>query len=250
MRNAADAKTHFPNEAALCAAFVREFNAIDGWTCYPETGGFDILVAHVDGRQIGVEAKMQLNAKVVDQILPRFATYYDECGPDYRLVIVPYISDGAAGIAKMLRMLGVDTWEAQSNPDRYSGLFHIDTKIHQGTGQHYWDPARFDWNPAQRIKLPDTVPEVPAGVPSPVRLTPWKQGALRVLAHLHIHRRITVKQIHGYGIDSTMWTRHGWLDRDAERGWWVEALDCPRRHAKQNPQAYAAALEYVRNRRE
>lgn len=249
MRSAADAKALFPNEAALCAAFIRDFNAIDGWICYPETGGFDILVAHKDGWQIGVEAKMQLNAKVADQILPSFNAYYDVPSPDHRLVIVPYISDGAEGIAKMLRMLGVEVWEAQ-DADYRGSTFHVSDKLARAEGLHYWSRPLYDWNPAQRIRLPDTIPEVQAGVPSPVRLTAWKQGALRVLAHLEIHKRITVKQIHSYGIDSTMWTRHGWLDRHEERGWWTEALDCPRRHARQNPLAYAAALEYVKNRKD
>ncbi|MBA4913889.1 hypothetical protein H2N59_12065 [Pseudomonas aeruginosa] len=47
------------SEAELCAAFIDEFNRVPGWTCYPETAGFDILVVHEDGRQIGVEAKLQ-----------------------------------------------------------------------------------------------------------------------------------------------------------------------------------------------
>nr|WP_139181169.1 hypothetical protein [Pseudomonas aeruginosa] len=55
------------SEAELCAAFIDEFNRVPGWTCYPETAGFDILVVHAEGRQIGVEAKLQLNAKVAAQ---------------------------------------------------------------------------------------------------------------------------------------------------------------------------------------
>ncbi len=30
------------SEAELCAAFIDEFNRVPGWTCYPETAGFDI----------------------------------------------------------------------------------------------------------------------------------------------------------------------------------------------------------------
>ena len=98
----------FKSEAELCALFIREFSALDCWTCYPEAGGFDVLVVHDDGRQIGVEAKLVLNAKVADQIMPALGDdYLQTPAPDYRLVIVSKISDANAGIAKMLEMMGV-----------------------------------------------------------------------------------------------------------------------------------------------
>lgn len=50
-------------ESELCDLYIRDFNNVSGWTCYPETAGFDILVVHQDGRQIGVEAKLSLNRK-------------------------------------------------------------------------------------------------------------------------------------------------------------------------------------------
>lgn len=245
---AADARARFPTEAALCAAFIGEFNAVPGWTCYPETGGFDVLVVHESGRQIGVEAKLQLNAKVCDQILPQTRLWhYTDVGPDHRLVIVPYISDGAAGIAKMLNMLGVEVWEtSQYNHD---DVFNVRDKMHRDSVLCHWYVAMFDWNPVERIKLPGTVPEVPAGVAAPVRLTPWKEGALRVLAHLERYGRIQAKQIVGYGVSPTIWITT-WLERAPERGWWLETLETPRRHATQNPLAYAAAQEFVRKKGE
>nr|WP_237043901.1 hypothetical protein [Pseudomonas aeruginosa]AMP35850.1 Hypothetical protein [Pseudomonas aeruginosa] len=51
-------------ESTLCEVFIKEFNQIPGWTCYPEAAGFDVLVVHDDGRQIGVEAKLSLNGVV------------------------------------------------------------------------------------------------------------------------------------------------------------------------------------------
>lgn len=242
--SAAEMKKLFPDEAALCAAFIREFNTVEGWVCYPETGGFDVLVVHTSGRQIGVEAKMQLNAKVCDQILPSY-NYDAPRGPDHRLVIVPYISDGAKGIAKMLRMLGVEVWEASVHRST-DKPFYIDSKIRQCDAEYcYWEPALFDWNPAERLPLPQTMPEVQAGVPSPSRLTPWKEGALRVLAHLEVHGSITRKQICEYGISPSMWTQAGWLDR-GDQGHWIENLETPRHHSTRNPLAYQAALAYVR----
>lgn len=95
-------------ESELCDVFIREFNNVEGWTCYPEAAGFDVLVVHDDGRQIGVEAKLTLNAKVADQILPNYGDdFYGRPGPDHRVVIVARITEASAGIAKMLHRLGV-----------------------------------------------------------------------------------------------------------------------------------------------
>ena len=109
-------------EADLCNLFMREFGALPGWRCYPEAGGFDILAVHDDGRQLGVEAKMALNAKVAEQILPGDRDeFFDKPGPDYRLVIVSKITPASEGIARMLAMLGVLVLV----PNQYLSLIHI-----------------------------------------------------------------------------------------------------------------------------
>ncbi|WP_249352753.1 hypothetical protein [Pseudomonas asiatica] len=93
-------------ESTLCEVFIKEFNQIKGWTCYPEAAGFDVLVVNDDGRQIGVQAKLSLNAKVAEQILPNQGDdFWESPGPDHRMVIVSKITDASAGIAKMLRRL-------------------------------------------------------------------------------------------------------------------------------------------------
>ena len=54
----------FAKESDLCAAFLASLP--EGWTAYPETAGFDILLGReVDGFQIGIQAKLRLNAKVI-----------------------------------------------------------------------------------------------------------------------------------------------------------------------------------------
>lgn len=105
-------KEAVPTEAVLCDYFIEEANQVEGWVCYPETGGFDVLLVHESGRQIGVEAKLQLNAKVAEQILPHHSCYATgNPGPDHRVVIVRNTTDANAGIARMLDLLGVDVWE-------------------------------------------------------------------------------------------------------------------------------------------
>ncbi len=112
------------SEAELCAAFIDEFNRVPGWTCYPETAGFDILVVHEDGRQIGVEAKLQLNAKVADQILPQYwQDRYGAPGPDHRLVIVGRITEASHGIARLLEMCGIAVLAPSRGHRRRDGKF-------------------------------------------------------------------------------------------------------------------------------
>lgn len=256
---AADIQALLPTEAALCELFIREFNEQPGWTCYPETGGFDVLVAHDSGRQIGVEAKLRLNAKVADQILPSHGKeLHGHPGPDHRLVIVASITEANAGIARMLEMFGIPVWSPrihQAWNDRYEityePIFDLEQRLRKDAdcteaarwGYHF-HPALFDWNPPERVPLPDMPPLVAAGVPCPVQLTPWKQAALRVLARLRVQGSITTKEITAEGCSPSSWTQR-WLTQGARRGQWVETAALPK-FDEQHPEHYAAALEAAR----
>lgn len=239
-------------EADLCAAFIEQFNALPGWTCYPETADFDILVVHEDGRQIGVEAKLKLNAKVADQILPdSWAIRCGAPGPDHRLVIVGDITEASLGIVKMLEALGVAVLKPymQTRYKKDTGLreferfpdFQLNGWMRRGFA---WQPQLDDWNPPERCKVPIVVPDVPAGVPAPLRFTPWKEAAIKVLIQLRQQGYITAKQITQHGISSTVWTQGttAWLQKGAVQGQWVESERMPA-FDKQHPEAYAKILE-------
>ncbi len=80
----------FIKESDLCAAFTQAVARDLDWTAFNETAGFDILLVRKDGIQIGIEAKLKLNAKVVTQALPRWlGVEYGAIGPHYRAVLVP-----------------------------------------------------------------------------------------------------------------------------------------------------------------
>ena len=60
----------YAREADLCADFISIVDKTGDWICYPETAGFDILLQRkADDVQIGVEAKLKLNAKVIARML-------------------------------------------------------------------------------------------------------------------------------------------------------------------------------------
>mgnify|MGYP000479416528 CR=1 FL=1 len=237
-------------ESDLCKLFIREFGALPGWTCFPEAAGFDVLAVHDDGRQIGVEAKLSLNAKVAEQILPKAGDgYWGKPGPDYRLVIVKRITEASAGIRRMLEMLGVSVlvpYVARSRAGEHYCFDFYRLLEAKGREASYCDEYLFDWNPSERCHVPAFRQALPAGVPSPVKLTPWKEKAIRVVALMRQQGYITAKQISAHGLGITSWTqsvgqKRAWLEKGAVRGQWVETEHLPA-FDKQHPELYALAV--------
>jgi hypothetical protein len=202
---------------------------------YPETGDFDLLLVDPDGRQMGVEAKLRLNAKVCTQALP--GQWYQGAGPDWRAVLVPEAND----LAAVLQQMGVIVFTAQA-PGGYRPEINFSPQLHESAYQPW-----FDWNPIRRCELPPMVPDVPAGVPCPVKLTQWKVGALKVLAHLEVRGTITAREVREYGVDARRFcSTDGWLVKAEPQGHWsrgrVPAFD------QQHPTEYAEILRLARER--
>lgn len=223
--------TVFEREAQLCAAFI-EWAGRQGYRCYPETADFDILAVDADGWQIGIEARLRMNVRVISQALPRYGA---EIGPDHRAILVPSMD---SELCEIYGFLGLEifyclTLARYCHRDRHE--FDRD--------RHWLRESMFDWNPRRRCELPDYMPDVPAGVPAPVRLTPWKIAALKVLARLEISGWITRKEISIFGIDPRRWTcGDGWLlplDGDPKRGGRWRRGDCCPKFDQQHPEVYA-----------
>jgi hypothetical protein len=235
----------FATEADLCNAFLKAVPK--GWTAYPETAGFDIMVVHDEShRQLGLEAKLRLNAKVISQILPDEALYGACAGPDYRGIIVP---EGGGGFEQLLQIIGIIVFRPN-----YRGLFEVEEPRHPEDVGKPWQRgwpcyARLwhDFNPVKRCTLPEYVPSVAAGVPSPIQLTPWKIGALKVLAALKIDGYVTAADIRMFGVDPRRFcASDGWLESLGEGRWGrgkVPAFD------EQHPAEFAAILAKAQAKR-
>ncbi|HHQ2561158.1 TPA: phosphoadenosine phosphosulfate reductase family protein [Pseudomonas aeruginosa] len=142
-----------------------------------------------------------------------------------------------AGIERLLEMCGIAVLAPSRGHRRRDGKFVDFPEFHLRYWlQHLSGPQLFDWNPAERCHVPIVVPDVPAGVPAPLRLTEWKEGALKVIATLRRQGFITTKQIAECGVSATNWTR-SWLDKGAERGTWVESPRMPA-FDQQHPEAF------------
>lgn len=235
----------YATEEALCAAFIEWVKSQAGkrmrgietlaWTPYAETAEWDILLVGTDGTQIGIQAKLKFNLKVLDQCVPDCWGHWTDHGPDYRAILVPEY-DGTA--IKICGALGLMVFA----PDRMGGWgpagFTPGLDMEYSQGWHYWSPRK-------RCELPEFVPDVPAGCAAPLQLTKWKIKALRVLAVLELQGFVTRADFKAIGIDPRPWTGPaGWLKPGAEPGQFTRGpgLVFDTQHAK----VYAEVLEEER----
>ena len=236
----------YKTEADLCAAFITWAKAEAGrrswgvetpaWTPYAETAGWDILLVGADGTQIGIQAKLKFNLKVIAQSIPERWAHWHDVGPDYRAVLVPERDDTAeqicAALGLMLFSPGRSGYGMQ--PDEFSpGL-----AMEHAQGWHYWSPRK-------RCELPEFVPDVPAGASGPVQLTKWKVAALRVVATLEVRGFVTREDFRRLQVDPRRWTGpSGWLVAGAVPGRFVRGPDLD--FDAQHPVVYAQVLAKVR----
>ncbi len=231
----------FALESDMCAAFIawaaKEHPAV---RCYAEWAGWDILLVYPEGWQLGIQAKLRLNAEVILQAAPDCRWGAPTTGPDFRGVLVPE-TNPLSGLA---HRLGLVVFESRlpayrETAPRFSPGLDIPSDAGRPTE---WD--WLDWNPAKRHELPPTATDAVAGSPCPVTLTPWKLGALSVLAELAVRGTITTKRMRELGINPSRWTTCRWLEPTETRGVWTRGERCPT-FDKEHPTAYAHALSEV-----
>lgn len=209
----AKAVAHYENEAALVADFVEQLHKSQntrqtanrkkhGWTVYPETNDYDLFMVHENGFQLGLEAKMSLNAKCIDQALN--GQHYER-GPDYRGVLVPQ-GKVQLHLGNICQAVGLGV--IQCKPvDRhgYGSYFDLPTQESRYSSRQW--PA---WCPAERLPVPDYVPDVEAGHACPVQLTDWKIRAIKLVIVLDAKGFVTRKDMKALGISPTRWTDHSY----------------------------------------
>ncbi|WP_319798310.1 hypothetical protein [Nitrobacter sp.] len=233
----------FEKETDLCAAFLSALPK--GWTAYAETGGWDILlVRDADGFQIGVEAKLRLNAEVISQALEEYGTI-GACseGPDCRAVLVPLAESGSfdriatyIGITVIRVSLahGASFFAGKERPRKWD----IDPRL--PTIDDRWTADRwFEWCPTKRHRLPKYVPDVAAGSSAPVQLTEWKIRAIKIVILAEVQGYVTRADFKHIGIDHRRWiSAEGWLRPSEERGRYVTHGATPTGFREQHPRVY------------
>lgn len=207
----------YSTEADLVRDFVATLNhrhsGVSEWTIYHETAGWDLLLVHADGFQVGLEAKLSLNAKVIAQALDGQHRYYSPAGPDYRGVIVP---SGCAQLHMSAICDAIGIGIVKVSPPQLGVYWHIDLPQERYSGHGSWP----NWCPSQRCALPDYVPDVCGGHASPVQLTDWKIKAIKLAIILDRRGFVTRADMKALSISPSRWTDswHGFLDR-SEQGY-------------------------------
>lgn len=179
------------------------------WTVYPETAGWDLLLVHRDGYQLGIEAKLSLNAKVIEQAIEGSRTYWETSGPDYRAVLVP---DGKIQhhMGSICHALGLRVLRAYK--DRVHRLADLPD---EASNYRNWP----NWCPSERCPLPDYIPDVEGGHSAPVQLTLWKVKAIKLMIILERRGYVTRADMKTLQISPTRWcdSWNGMLDRAPDR---------------------------------
>jgi hypothetical protein len=220
----------FATEAELVAAFCACIDPAKWshnpsyapkWVQYHETAGWDLLLVHPTGVQIGIEAKLTLNAKVLEQALP--GRWADPAGPDFRAVLVP--SDGLQNhlrtIAHHLGIVAITVRRVGSDPS-WSGHHQISPTLPDPETDYVHSLKDWpNWCPITRCAVPDYVPDVTGGHSSPVTLSPWKIKAIKLLILLERNGAVTRRDMNALGLSPSRWTDrfHGFLTPGAEGGY-------------------------------
>ena len=241
----------FESEAALCAAFLAAIDA-EVWTAYAETSGWDILlVRKADGVQIGIEAKLRMNTDVLTQALEEYgASSADRAGPDFRAVLVP---EGTGGFGRICEYIGVTIIVMHKPPDpsiahrmRGAKKFDPELPVKDDWNMRNWH----DWWPVRREWLPAYVPDVRAGMPSPLQLTDWKICALKVQVTLELRGYVTREDFKHIGIDHRRWlgaqSQFGMMQSEVRGRYTHAGLGFHREHPKVYAQIKAEAERWMR----
>jgi len=240
-------KNHtYATEAELCADFLRWVREPSDsytrnsqvWIPYAETAGWDILLVGADGTQIGIEAKLRLNLKVLSQALPERWDHWHDKGPDFRAILVPHYDSGLERIVEGLGLVLFhgNGWDRHGKALSFSPA--LDPSAQHYGGWHWWSPK-------DRCPLPAYVPDVVAGASGPIQLTDWKVSALRICAILEIRGFVTRDDFRKHRIDPRRWTGvEGWLRPGEVRGQYIRGHGL--NFEAQHPTVYAQVLTDVR----
>lgn len=213
------------------------------WTIYREACGWDLLLVEENTSvQVGIEAKLCLNAKVLSQALPHHR-WFESAGPDYRAVLVP-----GGGRNLELRQLCdcigltvLSMYDMHPYSPEPEWHLHTPSQLPDEERPESWTMEGWHWwAPAEREKLPDYVPDVRAGVKSPIQLTEWKVRAIKLWVLLDRFGKVTRGDMKALGLSPTRFTDrfHGFLTPDPSSGGYVRHDTSPDFKA-QHPRNYA-----------
>lgn len=173
----------FDTEAKLCDDFMLRMRR-NGWAIYAEWADWDFLMVR-RGVQIGVQAKLNANVKVLAQALDPDRS---RPGPHVHGILVPDFDDAFRTVASRLHL-------AVFSP--------LTLDIALDDDRHNW-PV---WRHPEPHALPDhgLVPELRAGHSAPVRMTPNKIRQVKMAMLLREQGYVTSRDFKRLGVSINQW---------------------------------------------
>lgn len=213
----------YKTEAELCADFRAWLEDHSGWIAYNETAGWDMLAVFRGTLQIGIQAKLRPTFRLIEQALDgvRYRAgeveAYDR-GPHYRAVLVPHADQDAVRVFRRLRVILLTpralTWQEERDGfdlpvfqwRRDSGIIGMNCDpFCPDRGLAPVPEPGWLWGQKELERLPEFVPDTPAGVPCPKILSGWKIRMLRVVVIAHERGRVTCAEAREHKIDLAPW---------------------------------------------
>ncbi|MFA4945115.1 MAG: hypothetical protein WC789_10505 [Lentisphaeria bacterium] len=213
-------RPRFSSEAELCDAFSDAARTA-GWTVYPETAGWDLLLVGTAARvlachhgggvlraqgdfpapcMVGIQAEQRPNLAVLAQAAELRGSGY---GPHVRAVLVPgYPKSDFRDVARALRLHVFYPTQRFRGPEWELDFIAPDL---------YRTPDRLP-------ELPPIVPDVRAGVPCPVTLGRWKVAAFAICRTLRAQGHVTRADFRAAGINASAWVDRWIVDSGTRDG--------------------------------
>ena len=208
----------YGSEEELCAEFRAEAEK-RGWAVYPEAHGDLFLVSGPncttrnaldrrcelpEGVQVVVEAKMRGNVQLLRQIADHTDRRMRQ--PALVIALVPKVDSDFRRVALRLGAVAIDG--ARKSWDRHeTWVRHVDLRFLAV------DVDRIPGN----LAVPDLKLDVPAGVASPKRWTPWKEQAVRFCMEFD-GKPVMTSSFRDIGMSMTIWRSKGWIRQVGKDG--------------------------------
>lgn len=201
-------------EADLCSD-LKAWATARGWTVYPEVESYDQVLVPAAEQWEGIGAAawphwkdkdvLALHAKLQGNVEVLYQAVSCEDAP-WKMVVVRRPSEAFLGLAEHLGLgvLAMDTWVPAywSRPGRWERA-PLGWQVHaRGMRRH---------EVRRRLELPEVVADLPAGVPGPKQLTPWRAKALRMCARIRLEGAVSTADFKAVGLDPRRWIDLGWL---------------------------------------
>lgn len=210
----------YKSEAELCADFRAWLEDHAGWIVYNETAGWDMLAVFNGRLQVGIQAKLRPTFHLIEQALEgvRYtceARGCDGAGPHYRAVLIPFADSDVVSVLRRLRVICLTPCLPDWNEERDGIELTFGWREWAHHRANPFDPDRglgvipqpeWQWAADKPERLPEFVPDTPAGVPCPKILSPWKIRMLRVVVIAHVRGHVTAAEAREFKIDLAPWT--------------------------------------------